>query len=153
MSMDSLPQTLLFILTLVCGLSCGLLILAGLALYVLGRLDIVRDLLSGLRSAARDDDETLGQQGLYGEHGAVVRSRHRSDVSQRVAEARSRADREFQGGSGEASPSGEASHLPDYPVLPDRSESSDKARYKRRFREENPDLDDEVDSYFDDTEL
>lgn len=149
--MESLPQTLLFILTLICGLSCGLLILAFLALYVLGRLDVVRDLVSGLRSATRGDDEILGQEGLLGDPGAVVRPHRRSNVSQRVAEARARADQAFQVEPGEARPSGETDALWD--ASPDRANSSDKARYKRRFRQENPDLDDEVDSYFDETEL
>jgi hypothetical protein len=150
--MESLPQTLLFILTLVCGLSCGLLILAFLALYLLGRLDIVRDLVSGLRGAARGEDEVLGQEGLLGDHGAV-RSRYRSRVSQRVADARARADRAFGGEPGEARPSGEIDALLDDEPPEDWERSSDKARFKRRFREENPDLDDEVDSYFDETEL
>lgn len=151
--MDSLPQTLLFILTLVCGLSCGLLILAGLALYVLGRLDIVRDLVSGLRGAARGDDEVLGREGLLGDQGAIRTARHRSAVTQRVAEARARADREFHGGSGTASPSGEGVGSWEEAPEAERPDAAYKARYKRRFREENPDLDDEVDSYFDDTEL
>ena len=150
--MDSLPQTVLFILTLVCGLSCGLLILAMLALYLLGRLDIVRDLFSGLRSAARDD-ETPDQEGLMDDRGAAYTSRHRSDVAQRVAAARARADREFRGPPGESPPAGGIDPAPD-DVPPDELEGpSHKAHYKRRFREENPDLDDEVDSYFDDTEL
>ena len=96
--MESLPQTILFILTLVCGLSCGLLILGILALYLLGRLNIVRDLFSGLRSAARDDDESASQAAMSGQYGAAGRARQRSSAAQRMAEARARADREFQSG-------------------------------------------------------
>ena len=110
--MESLPQTILFILTLVCGLSCGLLILGILALYLLGRLNIVRDLLSGLRGAARDD-EIVDQAALPGTYGEVGRTRQQSSAAQRVAEARARADREFQSGVSPASPTREIDAMPD----------------------------------------
>jgi hypothetical protein len=131
-------------LTLVCGVLCGLLIVGIGVVYVLTRLELVRDLISAIFGALRGKDETLGDEGLLGDQGADrVRSRvrSRSSASQRVAEIRAKYDQEFQAGDAPAS-TGSAPAVDAY-----------KQRYKRRFREESLDRDDELDAFIDDTEL
>jgi len=132
-------------LTLVCGVLCGLLIVGIGIVYVLTRLELVRDLIAGVFGALRGKDETLGDEGLLGDQGADrsrTRVRSRSSTSQRVAEIRARYDREFQPGDAPASSE-------NAPAVDDEY----KQRYKRRFRDENLDRDDELDAFIDDTEL
>lgn len=131
-------------LTLVCGVLCGLLIVVIGIVYVLTRLELVRDLLSGIFGALRGKDETLGDEGLLGDQGADrvrARVRSRSSTSRRVAEIRAKYDREFRPGDAPAT-TGDTPTAEPY-----------KQRYKRRFREESLDRDDELDAFIDDTEL
>jgi hypothetical protein len=156
--MESLPQIGLATVTLVCGLGCGLLILIGGIAFVVLRFGVLDRLMGGVGGAvdaAGDLGDGLGISGLMGDDQPDEQVRgQRQRAYRRAEDIRARYDQQFSSQVG-----GEPLSTPSYdePLGADSDsfdeDSSDKARYKRRYRRDNPDYDDEMDSFFDDSQL
>ena len=131
--METLSQVSAITLTLLCAGLCvvGILV-GGLGLFVVrsGLLGGLRDTLAG------QEEETAARM-------PVARVR-RSPLSS-VDDIRARYDRQFYGEIEGEDAVGD---------FPERDVSAqDREPFKRRFREENADYDDEMDAFFDDMEL
>jgi len=134
---ETLSQISVVTLTLLCAGLCvvGILV-GGLGLLVV-RSGLFGGLLGGLRDTlAGQEEEPVGRI-------PVARAR-RSSLSS-VDDIRARYDRQFYGEIEGEDAVGD---------FPERDVSvQDREPYKRRFREENADFDDEMDAFFDDMEL
>lgn len=138
--MESLSQVGLATVVLLCaGLCLGAVVILGVVLW-LSRSGVVGGLLEGLGAAVRGEEDA-GLPAGERPRASFYRGRRRRDVDSIRAEY----DRRFQAQTGEESPLGDLEDAEQRPAY--------KRRYKRRFREENPDWDDEMDFYFDETEL
>lgn len=144
--MESLSDLGLAALTALCGLACGVVILVAGGLFLVMRSAYVAGLLGGLGGFFRQEQP----------RGSAVQPRQSPRAEDRIEDIRAKYDRQFtsglESGKGGQSLGGRMPRFsPD--VDDDASDLSHKPRYKRRFREENIDLDDELDSFFDDTQL
>lgn len=144
---------LVIILAVLC---VGGIVVGGLLLMFF-RSGILGDLFGGVTGAMSGRDEDLGAGGLFGEEegGSDYRSR-RSDPYRRVDEIRARYDQQFHSGAGgdtgsDWTPGALPPEEDGYESFNDEYDA--KRPYKRRFREENAGYDDEMDAYFDDTQL
>jgi hypothetical protein len=149
--MENITQISFATATVLCAVLCGVsILLLGIG-YVLLRSRRPGSWF-GLRDAMYGGDENSATAG------GVVRHRsRRSGAVGRAADIRARYDREFDAQvGGESGKRAGAIHLEPESgsgFEERRGSDDDKARYKRRFRQENPDAEDELDSFLDDWQL
>ncbi len=152
------PQLGTAAITIICAVLCAGALLIGGVLFVVARSGILGDVFGGLGVALGRQDEDLGQDGgLFGEDTAGYGGRKRKRGGARsVEEIRQQYDRQFNANIGADPDEGRTSPPMPSVDLDDTQPSGPdpaKRRYKRRFSEENADLDDEIDSFIDDFEL
>ena len=155
--LENLPELSVAALTTLCAVACGLSILLGGGLFLVLRSGLLWRLF-GAAGGLLNGDDALGREGLFGDESTTSARPHvptQGRAADRVAEIRARYDQAFDSGRTPPSTADPDPDLADaHPsALTDVELRRDKARYKRRFRQENPDLDDEMDAFFDDMQL
>jgi hypothetical protein len=154
--MDNLPQLGLAAVTVLCAVLCVVAILLAGGVVLLFRSGLIQRVL-GLDSLAERPSKSEDDRATE----AQIRSfrTQQSSATNRAEDIRARYDRQFDSQvGGQSAPRSQVVTSDETAVGPaddwnDDDPGDDKARFKRRFREENPDWDDELDSFLDNREL